>query len=72
MNQKNLRLTLTHKSDIFTYQLKQRNTMKKAKYKIGDKLYWYSVIEGRVIGGIVKKIEGDEYRISVDGNMWGV
>ena len=46
--------------------------MKKAKYKIGDKLYWYSVIEGRVIGGIVKKIEGDEYRISVDGNMWGV
>ena len=46
--------------------------MKKAKYKVGDTLYWYSVIEGKVIGGKVKAINGTEYRISVDGNMWGV
>jgi hypothetical protein len=46
--------------------------MKKSKYKIGDTLYWYSVIAGKVIGGKVKAINGDEYRISVDGTMWGV
>lgn len=46
--------------------------MKKAKYKVGDTLYWYSVIEGKVIGGKVEKIEGDEYRINVDGHRWGV
>lgn len=46
--------------------------MKKAKYKVGDTLYWYSLIEGKVVGGKVKKINGTEYRISVDGTMWGV
>ena len=46
--------------------------MKKAKYKVGDTLYWFSVIEGKVIGGKVEAINGTEYRINVDGCRWGV
>ena len=46
--------------------------MKKSKYEVGDTLYWFSVIEGKVIGGKVENINGTEYRINVDGRRWGV
>lgn len=46
--------------------------MKKAKYNIGDTLYWFSVIKGKVIGGKVEKINGDEYKINVDDLKWVV
>lgn len=46
--------------------------MKNAKYKVGDILYWYSVIEGKVVGGKVTKIIYGEYIINVDGNIWMV
>jgi len=46
--------------------------MKKAKYEVGDTLYWFSVIEGKVIGGKVKRIIADMYVINVDGSLWEV
>ena len=46
--------------------------MEKTKYKIGDTLYWYSIIEGKVISGKVEKIEGPEYTINVKGIRWAV
>lgn len=46
--------------------------MKKAKYKVGDTLYWYSIIEGKVIGGKVQNIKCGEYTIYVNGTVWVV
>lgn len=31
--------------------------MRKAKFRKGDKLYWYSTIEGKVLSGTVIKVE---------------